>query len=146
MIEEVAVVSRVKDFQVSVKSLQTSSCGKCSHNQSCGTSLLDKYLVRRDVEVEADIPLTEGDKVLLGVEESALLKGSLLLYIAPLFALFLGASFGNYFAEWYSFLSADLFSAGFAFLFFMVCLLVIHKIQHSFLMQYFARPVVLRKL
>lgn len=146
MIEEVAVVSKVQNFQVSVKSLQTSGCGKCVQNQSCGTSLLDKYLVKRDIEVDTDLPLAEGDRVLLGVEESALIKGSLLLYIVPLLTLFLGAFIGRFIADGYMPVSPDLLSAAFAFLFFIVCLVIINRIQQSFLMRYFARPVVIRKL
>ncbi len=143
MIEEIAIVSKVHEYQVSVQSTQTSSCSRCAQKQSCATSLLDKFIGKRDIRVDTDLDLQCGDKVLVAIDEAALLKGSLLLYITPLLALLLGGMVGEFVAEG---LSMEALTVLFAFTFFALSLLIIHKIQRSGLMQYFARPVVLRKL
>jgi len=86
MIEEQAIVVEIKGKEVSVKTDRDSSCGHCSAKSGCGTALLGKYFNRnkQHLVVETDLPLTVGDKILLGMNENALLRGSLIVYGLPL--------------------------------------------------------------
>ena len=146
MIEEEATVSRVNNYQVWVKTLKTSSCGKCSQSSGCSTSLLEKYIPKRDIAVDTDISLTAGDKVVVGIDEGTLIKGSLLLYILPLAALFLGAISGEFLSGFVTNPSSDVVIAISGMVFFIVSLLVLNNLQRFLLIQHFARPVVIRKL
>ncbi len=86
MIEETAVVIAVDGDQVLVRTQRRSSCQACSVKQGCGTSVLSKVVGTRSSQIRVDNPLQAqvGDQVLLGIEETALVKGSLLVYALPL--------------------------------------------------------------
>lgn len=146
MIEEEAIVSKVKKYRVWVKTLKASSCGKCTQSSGCSTSLLEKYIPKRDIPVDTDLSLAAGDKVLVGIDEGTLIKGSLLLYIVPLFALFIGAGTGEFLSGFIPGLSADVVTAVSGLVFFVFSLLILNGLQRSLLIQHFARPVVIRKL
>jgi sigma-E factor negative regulatory protein RseC len=47
------------------------------------------------VKVLTSMPLQEGDEVLIGISENALLRGSLLAYMLPVVAMMLGALLGD---------------------------------------------------
>ncbi len=146
MIEEEAIVSQIKNYQVWVKTLQASSCGKCTQSSGCSTSLLEKYIPKRDIPVDTDLSLSAGDKVLVGIDEGTLIKGSLLLYIVPLFAMFIGAGAGEAVSVYVPGLSADMVTAVSGLVFFVFSLFILNILQRSLLIQHFARPVVIRKL
>lgn len=96
MIETQAVVVKIEDSVAFVQAQRKSSCSGCSES-SCGTSVLADFfgqkapLYRARNEVGAKV----GDRVVIGLEESALFKGTLLLYMLPLLLLFLGAISGS---------------------------------------------------
>jgi sigma-E factor negative regulatory protein RseC len=48
------------------------------------------------VQVRSRIPLQVGDEVIIGVEEKALVKGSLAVYLVPLLMMFTGALAGKW--------------------------------------------------
>ena len=86
MIEEKAVVIEVAGQKISVETDSQSSCGHCSAKSDCGTSLLGKFFARnrQPLIVETDIALTAGDKVILGLDNDALLQSSAIIYAIPL--------------------------------------------------------------
>ncbi len=90
MLEEQGVVVELNDDFIWVRTKRKSSCQQCSAKSSCGTGALSEYLGRKesDVRVIKNQAVRIGDYVTIGVEETALLTGSLLLYIAPLFMMF----------------------------------------------------------
>jgi sigma-E factor negative regulatory protein RseC len=98
MIEERAQVLSVSDDQVWVETERQSSCGACAANKGCGTAVLGKVFGARQmrVQVRSQIPLQIGDEVMIGVEENALVKGSLAVYVVPLLMMFLGALSGKW--------------------------------------------------
>lgn len=146
MIEEDAIVSRVNNYQVWIQTLKTSSCGKCTQSSGCSTSLLEKYIPKRDIAVDTDLSLAAGDKVVVGIDEGILIKSSLLLYIVPLAALFLGAITGEFLSGFITVFSSDLVIAISGLVFFSSSLLILNRLQRFLLVQHFARPVVIRKL
>lgn len=90
------VVAQGEGF-VWVETERRSSCGACAARHGCGTGLLarrgagpvlvrawsGKSLKSRDVKL--------GDEVMLAMDESAFLLGSVTLYLLPLFGLLAGA-------------------------------------------------------
>ena len=97
MIEESAqVISTEGDF-VWVETQRKSTCGGCAANRACGTSVLEKILGRRRTRVRAlsEEAVQVGERVVIGIEESALLRGSLAVYTVPLAALLAGAVVGD---------------------------------------------------
>lgn len=96
MVETQAVVIKIEDAVAYVQAERKSSCSGCSES-SCGASVLAGFfgqkapLYRASNEIGAKV----GDQVVVGMNESALFKGTLLLYMLPLLLLFIGAVVGN---------------------------------------------------
>ncbi len=96
MIEETAVVSAVENGYAWVETQRKSACAACNLNKGCGTSVLAKVLggKRSRLRVLNRHALKPGDVVVIGLEETALVRGSLALYAFPLLAMFIGAGLG----------------------------------------------------
>lgn len=145
MIEELAVVVKIENHQVWVESGQNSACGGCLQKASCSTNAIGSVLKKKSVPVDSDIQLKTGDEVLVAIDENLLLRASLLLYLVPLIALFTGAGM----ADWLladDAPHADLWIAGSAVASFLLSLWIINKAQSLLILNYYARPVVVRKV
>jgi len=69
-------------------------CQRCAEGRGCGGDVLGRLLGDRLREVRVcagDHDLRRGDEVLIGVTESALLKSSVVMYLAPLLTMLSGA-------------------------------------------------------
>lgn len=97
MIEETARVICVDESGVWVEAERRSTCSACAVNKGCGTAALSRVLGRRStrMRVLSDQPLHNGDQVIIGIDEQALVRGSLAVYAVPLLALILGALLGE---------------------------------------------------
>ncbi len=145
MIEELAIVVKIENHQVWVESGQNSACGGCQQKASCTTNAISSVLKKKAVPVDSDIQVKTGDEVMVAIDEMLLLRASLLLYLVPLIALFGGAGI----ADWLLLDNApnkDLWIAGSAVVGFLASLCLINKAQSLFLLTYYARPVVVRKI
>lgn len=142
MIEELAVVVKIENHQVWVESGANSACVGCLQKASCTTNALGSVLKKKSVPVDSDIQLKTGDQVMVAIDENLLLRASLLLYLLPLIALFTGAGL----ADWLATDNADVWIAGSAMLSFLFSLWLINKAQSLLIMNYYARPVVVRKI
>ena len=145
MIEELAVVVKIENHQVWVEGGQNSACGGCLQKASCTANAIGSVLKKKSVPVDSDIQLKTGDQVMVAIDENLLLRASLLLYLVPLIALFSGAGM----ADWLLPVDAryaDLWTAGSAVLSFIVSLWLINKAQSLLILNYYARPVVVRKV
>lgn len=93
MIEERARVISVDQGHAWVETRRQTACGSCAASKGCGTSVIAKVLGNRRSRVRAIDPVGVrlGDEVLVGIEESALVRGSFAVYTVPLFTL-LGAA------------------------------------------------------
>lgn len=94
MIEEQAIVIDREGDYVWVQTNRQSSCGQCSVSKGCGTQVLSRVVGNKTAHIRClnskDAKI--GDRVLIGIEESALLSGSLLVYFLPLLSMiFFGA-------------------------------------------------------
>lgn len=91
MMHEQAIVVKVDGQNISLEAERQSTCGHCSAKSGCGTALLDKFFARQpqNLVVKSELELAVGDRVLLGLDESALLKGSFVVYFIPLLLMLL---------------------------------------------------------
>ncbi len=96
MIEESARVIATEGDFVWVETQRNSTCGGCAANQTCGTATLAKVLGTRRTRVRAlnHDGAQVGDTVVIGLDETALIRGSLAVYATPLLTLFAGGIVG----------------------------------------------------
>lgn len=99
MIEETACVVAVDPQGVWVETQRQSACGQCAARKGCGTAVLGKALGKKRSRVQVanpgQTPVRVGDQVLIGIDESALVRGSLAVYLVPLLSLFLFGVLGQ---------------------------------------------------
>ena len=69
------------------------ACGLCGQTRGCGNSIWGKLFGHPTTAFKAQnrINAKVGESVIVGINEKALLKSALLLYILPLVTLFIGA-------------------------------------------------------
>ncbi len=100
MIEEHAqVVALDQNNEVWVETQRRSACGQCAANKGCGTATLAKVLGNKRSQVRALNPkstqVSVGDEVIIGINEQALVRGSLAVYAVPLLTLFVFGFLGQ---------------------------------------------------
>lgn len=101
MVEESARVTKVQDNTVWVQAIAKSACGSCQAQKGCGHSLLAK-VGQKQIDLPVDrngLDIALNDQVIIGVPEQAILRSSMLMYGAPLFAMMitaLAASFAGF--------------------------------------------------
>jgi sigma-E factor negative regulatory protein RseC len=101
MIEERAVIlsldtqsSDSKTDSVAILEIERkTACGLCGQTRGCGNSIWGKLFAHQSTAFKAQnrINAKVGESVIVGINEKALLKSALLLYIVPLVTLFIGA-------------------------------------------------------
>ncbi len=69
------------------------ACGLCGQTRGCGNSIWGKLFAHQSTAFKAQnrINAKVGDSVIVGINEKALVKSALLLYILPLATLLIGA-------------------------------------------------------
>ncbi len=89
MITEQAIVTRRDGSRVELELQRGSACGQCELSQGCGTGALGRLLGKRSkpLVIETDRDLKPGDRLQLGLSESALVKASLTVYGLPLLGM-----------------------------------------------------------
>jgi sigma-E factor negative regulatory protein RseC len=99
MIEEQAQVVDIKEGHLILRAQTQSSCGACEVSKGCGTSLLAKVVGRKFTHFQAEnnVNAKVGDTVIVGIAEDALLKGSIIMYVLPIFGMLAFALFADYF-------------------------------------------------
>jgi sigma-E factor negative regulatory protein RseC len=96
MIEETGVVVEIDDNHAWVEAASSSSCSQCSANQGCGTASLQKWFKRKPnrLRVAKSQDVMPGERVVIGIPEQALVRGSFMIYMVPLLSLIAGALIG----------------------------------------------------
>ena len=112
MLEETAQVVRINGNEVWVETQRRSSCASCAAEKGCGTAALSKVLGNRRnlVRVLSAMLLRVGDRVVIGIREQALVRGSLAVYAVPILLLLLGGLIGELGAERFIWQNAELAS------------------------------------
>jgi sigma-E factor negative regulatory protein RseC len=97
VIEETARVVAVDGELALVETHRASACGSCSAGSGCGTALIGRFFGNRVAQVRARnrVGARVGQQVVLGLDERAMLKGALALYLVPLLGLLAGAILGH---------------------------------------------------
>jgi sigma-E factor negative regulatory protein RseC len=144
MIEEEAVVAEVEAGRVWVEKVRKSACGSCQ--QSCTSAVVGDFMGESTVRlpVISCIDVAPGDRVLIGVREDALLKGSLAVYLLPLVGLFAGAILGKAMGSFFFSVTSD-FAAIIGGLLGLIGTIAFLKFAMG-ISQDKLQPVVLRKL
>lgn len=96
MIEERAEVTAVNSPYAQVVTQRRSSCSGCS-TKGCGTGALSELFAARSQEMKVLNPIDAhpGDHVVIGLDEGALLRGSLAVYLVPLLTMIAGGVLGE---------------------------------------------------
>ena len=89
MITETAIVTRRDGRLVELELQRNSTCGQCELSKGCGTGAIGRLLGHRSkpILIETDHQLEPGDRLELGLSESALVKASLTIYGLPLLGM-----------------------------------------------------------
>lgn len=99
MLEENAKVITLLENSVLVEIVNRSACTTCSARKGCGQSLLSRITGSKRTRIEVsnamNLSLKEGEEVVLGIEESSLLKATAVAYLLPLLGLLQGSVFGK---------------------------------------------------
>jgi sigma-E factor negative regulatory protein RseC len=101
MIEERAVILSLdnrsnepqSDTVATLEIERKTACGLCGQTRGCGNSIWGKLFAHQSTAFKAQnrINAKVGDSVIVGINEKALLKSALLLYILPLATMLTGA-------------------------------------------------------
>ena len=93
MIEESALVIACEAGFAIVETQAQAACGACRAKSGCGTSVLSGLFKRRHnrLKVLNPIQAAPGQRVIIGLQERAMVSISLAAYLMPLLSLLLGA-------------------------------------------------------
>lgn len=97
MIEERARVVQTGERYIWVETERRTGCGACGV-EACSATLLAKTFRQRRLRIATDLPWQVGDQVIIGLEQQALLRGALTVYMLPLAMMLLGALLGKWLA------------------------------------------------
>ena len=99
MLEETGRVVDVDDDGVWVETIKQSACASCTARNGCGQKLLASVGQGKRSVICVDNPshlhVAAEDNVVIGIGENAFMRISLLIYLLPLLALFLGAAIAS---------------------------------------------------
>jgi len=131
MLEEEGIVLSVIGDIAEVVAETKSTCGSCSAKSGCGTSLLADLFPKRNRSFQANnsVSAQVGDRVIIGLDESALQLASLLVYLAPLLGLIGGALIGTRLASVLLSGVAEAASIGFGVAGFVLMLVAVSKLS-----------------
>jgi len=148
MIEETGRVVDVRDRYAWITTEPRTGCNSCSVRSGCGTSVLAKVLGRRNAPVRVlnSIGVATGDRVVIGIAESGLVRGSLAVYCVPLAGLFAGAVASHYLFTGIAAAPADLASITGAALGFAAGLAWLRSFSRKSEQDVRYQPVLLRQL
>lgn len=96
MLEETATVVEVVDGRLIAETESRSSCSHCSAD-SCSTSVVAKLFgIRRNrLVMENSLHAKPGDRVVIGIPDSLLVRASVMAYLMPLVAMLGVTACGN---------------------------------------------------
>ncbi len=72
------------------------SCNSCGAVNTCGNGILSKYLGNKTIKEKFIAGIKIGDKLELEINNKVFLTNAALLYLSPIFALFIGVYIFSY--------------------------------------------------
>jgi len=144
MIEETAVVVKCEGEFAWVEAQRKSACGQCGVNKACGTGTISRIWSQKPSKMKAinQAQAQEGETVLIGLQESALVQGSLIVYLLPIVSLILFAIFGEQMAGQWQFASTEITSIIFG----IIGFLLVKKFSRHIQADTRFQPVILKRL
>ncbi len=101
MLESEALVVKIENGATFVEAQANGGCGgnRCE-TQGCSTAVLTRLFSQQPKALQVNNPIDAlvGEHVVVGLEEGAFLKSSVVAYLLPLTALIVGAVLGTQFA------------------------------------------------
>ncbi len=98
MIEQSAIILAVeansnKQPLATIEVVRKTACGLCGQTRGCGNSIWGKIFAHKATSFKAQntINATVGQSVIVGIDEVAVMKSALLLYIVPLVTMLIGS-------------------------------------------------------
>lgn len=150
MIEERAQVIALDDEDVWVETQRRSACGQCAANKGCGTATLSKVLGNKRSQVRTLNPkatkVVVGDEVIIGIQEQALVRGSLAIYALPLLSLFLFGLLGDVLSTQLLMQNQDVLPIFFGVLGLMLGFLWVRRFTRAVASDERYQPVLLRRV
>lgn len=148
MVEEQGVIVSLEGQMANIAPLSQSGCQSCSSSGTCGTSLLKPLFgnKQRMLAAENSINAKPGDQVVIGLNRTALVLASLMVYLLPLILLLAGAISGAAIAHAFSFEDAELVSILFGFGAASLTFIIVNRIVKSAYFSAFFEPVILDRL
>ncbi|HUT44071.1 MAG TPA: SoxR reducing system RseC family protein [Desulfobacterales bacterium] len=116
MATERGIVIKLDSTTAWVKTTRTSACETCSAKSSCNVVENGKEM---EVEAINEAGAQVGDRIIISIETSSLLKASFLLYIFPILLMIAGAVIGQKAGPLFD-IDPSAFSAAVGFLFFFI--------------------------
>ena len=140
MLEEVIIVTKIEAHQFWGHK-QTSSCQSCT--KICTNPLVNQFIPSSEISLKSELVVKVGDRLLIGIEEAAMIKATLILYCLPLLALFIGAGLGVIVALFLGLINSDGIITITALSFFLMSFPLLSYWQKG---RYFKLAKVIRKL
>ncbi len=93
MIEEQGQVVSIEGEYAWVETEPSSSCGQCSARKGCGTAALSSVFNRGTTKVRVlnQAHARAGERVIVGLQEAALLRGAFAVYFVPILSMLIAA-------------------------------------------------------
>jgi sigma-E factor negative regulatory protein RseC len=97
MVEEAGVIVSLDGNYASVAPLSLTDCKSCAGSGGCGTTLLAPLFSKKKrlLVAENTINAKPGDEVVIGLNRTALVFASLMVYLVPLLVLVIAAVAGE---------------------------------------------------
>ncbi len=148
MIEETAIVVKCEGEFAWVEAQRKSACGHCSVSKSCGTGTIAKIWGQKTSQMKAinTARACEGETVLVGLQEGALVQGSLIIYLLPLVSMILFSIFGEQMAAQWQLSSVEGTSILFAVIGFVLAGILIKIYSRHISSDARYQPVILKRL
>ncbi|MGV2987265.1 SoxR reducing system RseC family protein [Vibrio sp. E150_011] len=92
-----SVEKQGQQLHVQLSCEQKTSCGSCASKKSCGTGIVSNAIGSKALiwSLNTNESVHSGDVVEIGFPEKSLLQSAALVYLLPLFFLFIGAGLGQ---------------------------------------------------
>lgn len=150
MIEEYAQVVELNAEGVWVETQRRTACGQCAANKGCGTATLARVLGNKRSRVRAlnpkATPVAVGDEVVIGINEQALVRGSLAVYTLPLLTMFVFGLLGQLLATQLLFENSEFVTIVFSMLGLLLGFLWVKRFTYRIARDERYQPVLLRQV
>ncbi|MBI1421919.1 MAG: Fis family transcriptional regulator [Gammaproteobacteria bacterium] len=148
MIEQTAVVIRIRGQYALVEAQRQSSCGSCNAKQGCGTGMLEGSIGRRAMQMQAinQCDARPGDEVVVAVPEKGFIRSAFFTYLLPLLLMLAGAIVAQQWSTHSGWAYQDMAALIGAAIGFVLAMLILRRYSRNMEKDTELHPVIIRKL